>query len=231
MKLNSLVILALLGWHSTASLSAAPARAFAPVRGSVAPAPVAARRALPSRPVVTTVQINQAARNTKPVRPGCPPMAAGACAPRKGCPPGTSACGLKVAVSTVNRGGGLVRRPAAVAPAMSTATVTPSPAKVTVVATAPVRPPVAVATVPPAVAVELRAAREAKLAAADQRAVAFQFSRAGAGCPQAQYDLALRHLSGRGVPVDECAAMSWLDQAARAGHRPAQALAETFVGK
>lgn len=80
-------------------------------------------------------------------------------------------------------------------------------------------------------AAELQADREAKLAAADERVVAMQFKRAEAGCPQAQYDLALRHLSGRGVALDECAAMGWLDLSANAGHQQAQKLANTLAKK
>jgi TPR repeat protein len=41
------------------------------------------------------------------------------------------------------------------------------------------------------------------------------------GLPEAQYRLALLHLAGNGVPVDEARAKALLEQAANAGYAPA----------
>lgn len=60
-----------------------------------------------------------------------------------------------------------------------------------------------------------------------RRTVEFQQKRAADGSPSAQYDLAVRHLTGDGVPLDRAAALRWLEASAKGGNpRAAERLAE-----
>lgn len=71
-------------------------------------------------------------------------------------------------------------------------------------------------------AAKVKGEADARMAAADAKAVASYRKRADAGDAESQYELALRHLSGKGVAKDEKEAARLLKLAAAQGHKAAQ---------
>lgn len=67
-------------------------------------------------------------------------------------------------------------------------------------------------------------------AVVDARVVDFLRQRIDEGSVDARYDLAVRHLEGRGVEQSQPAALTLLRQAAARGHRPAATLLRTLAG-
>lgn len=74
------------------------------------------------------------------------------------------------------------------------------------------------------------AARADRRARAEAYYLAALARRAEAGDPAGQYELALRHYLGRGVPQDMAAARDWLGRAAEAGYAPARKQQEALAG-
>lgn len=196
-------------------------------------APVIVRQVVPGRmaPSVSAATVTSKAAASTSARPATTPKracATSACQPQKGCPPRSSACGRGVVVQISTRNVGPVRSTAPLASAMATTPVSQPAAKQAAPAGAPTPAPTVVlrrAAAPMAAATpETLAAQqmEMELAAADRRVLAAQIKRANDNCPQAQHDLALRHLTGRRVAANEEQARLWLEQSAQNGHRAAQ---------
>lgn len=227
---SSLASAALLILLSVPGTPAAPAIRPTPQARPNA-APVMARQVAPSRvaipvPVAAVTSKATAGANARPALASKPACTTSACQPQKGCPPRSSACGRGVAVQISTRNVGPIRSTAPVASAMATTSVGQTATKQ---AAQPGTPPPAPAVVTRRVAApmtaptpEILAAQQAELAATDRRVLVAQIKRAHDNCPQAQYDLALRHLMGQGVVTDKEQALAWLKQSAQNGHRAAQ---------